>query len=135
MTKRRKNSRKSLAIALGIVGVAGLSMASAAQLTVNNDDLAAGVDVVGTCDDAVDVGFTAAYNATLGAYEVSDVNVSGIAAGCSGSKLDLTLLKTDGTSLFSTSSPVTISATSESITVTGGPIAAADIDSVAVVIH
>ncbi len=135
MTKRN-NSRKSLAIALGIVGVAGLSMASAAQLTVNNDDLAAGVSVVGTCDNAVDVAFTTSYDATLGAYKVSTVTVSNIAAACAtaNANLDLTLLETGGNSLFSTAASTPITGTSEAISVTG-TIAAEDIDEVAVVIH
>ena len=38
------NRRKSAAIALAVIGIAGLSLASASQLTVNSNDLHAGAD-------------------------------------------------------------------------------------------
>src|SRR5659263_248485 len=46
MASKKNRSRKSLAVALAIVGVAGLSMASAAQLNVTSDTVAAGTSVV-----------------------------------------------------------------------------------------
>ncbi len=54
-TTKMRNSRKSLALALAVIGVAGLSMASAAQLTVNSTDVVAGVDTISNCDDGVTV--------------------------------------------------------------------------------
>ena len=55
--------RKSAALALAVVGVAGLSLASAATLNVNSQTLGAGTTIVASCDDAVDVAFTSSYDA------------------------------------------------------------------------
>ena len=63
-TKKSTKGRKSAAIALAVVGVAGLSLASAAQLTVNSSSLGAGTSVVASCDDAITVGYSTIYNAS-----------------------------------------------------------------------
>ncbi len=76
MASKKNRSRKSLAVALAIVGVAGLSMASAAQLTVSSDEIAAGVDTFAACDGSVTVSYTTAYHAAGGAYATSDFYVS-----------------------------------------------------------
>jgi hypothetical protein len=54
-TTKMRNSRRSLALALAVAGVAGLSVASAAQLTMNGTDVVAGVDTISNCDDDVTV--------------------------------------------------------------------------------
>lgn len=80
-TKKSNNSRKALAVALGIMGVAGLSLASAAQLTVNtdSDNVAFGNGTfAAACDDAVDVSFT--YDTDAGTY--TDLTIADIAAAC-----------------------------------------------------
>jgi hypothetical protein len=74
-----RNSRKSLALALAVVGVAGLSMASAAQLTVTSTDVVAGLDAVVNCDaDGVTVTYTPAYQAAAPGpgYVVTSVNIA-----------------------------------------------------------
>ena len=64
-TKKSNKGRKSAAIALAVVGVAGLSLASAAQLTINNSSLGAGTSVVAPCDKTgITVGYTNTYAAT-----------------------------------------------------------------------
>jgi len=84
-TINRRSSRKSLALALAIVGVAGLSMASAAQLTVNSTDVVAGVDTVGACDaDGVTVTYSPTYTVGTG-YTVSSVTIGDLIDGsCEG---------------------------------------------------
>ncbi|PKQ26895.1 MAG: hypothetical protein CVT64_00085 [Actinobacteria bacterium HGW-Actinobacteria-4] len=80
-TKKKNSSRKALAVALGVMGVAGLSLASAAQLTVNtnSDNVAFGNGTFdAACDDSVNVAFT--YDATAGTY--TDLTISDIAAAC-----------------------------------------------------
>ena len=52
------NRRKSAAIALAVIGIAGLSLASASTLTVNSSSIAAGTVAVTGCDTAVNVGYT-----------------------------------------------------------------------------
>jgi hypothetical protein len=82
-TKKSTKGRKSAAIALAIVGVAGLSLASAAQLTVNSSSLGAGTSVVASCDtDGIAVTYTNVYSTT--GYNTSAVVLSGIAPACNG---------------------------------------------------
>jgi len=85
--------RKAAAIAIAVIGVAGLSLASAAQLNINSASLGAGTDVVASCDaDGVAVGFETEYGTAT--YNATDVNVTGIAAACAGQDIRITV--TDG---------------------------------------
>jgi len=79
---KKKNSRKVLAVALGIMGIAGLSLASASQLNITaSDNLATGTQVFGSpCDDVVNVAYTTGGTATAPTY--TGVDISGIAALC-----------------------------------------------------
>src|SRR5665647_3554723 len=70
--------RKSAAIALAVIGVAGLSLAAAATLSVNSATVQAGVSVFTDCQPAatpITVGYTTAYSAST--YKVTDVTLSG----------------------------------------------------------
>jgi len=81
---KKKSSRKALAIALGIMGIAGLSVASASQLniTATPDNLATGVATFGTaCDDTVAVAYTTGVDGT-GAPTYTGYVVTGIADKC-----------------------------------------------------
>jgi hypothetical protein len=81
-TKKNNNSRKALAVALGIMGVAGLSLASAAQLTVTAENEAAmGVDTFAPCDADAAVGIEYTYDAN---YLIDSVSVTGIDDDCAG---------------------------------------------------
>ncbi len=87
---KKKNSRKALAAALGIMGIAGLSVASASQLTVNvnDDNIAVGTNTfAAACDDAVDVDYT--YDLATGKY--TNLVISDIDASCVGLNLAYTL--------------------------------------------
>jgi hypothetical protein len=80
--------RKSAAVALAVVGVAGLTLASAATLTINSSALAAGTTVVAACDnDGVGLTYTTAYSA--GAYQLTAVTVTGIAPACVGQAISV----------------------------------------------
>lgn len=74
--------RKSAAIALAVVGVAGLSLAAAAQLNVNAGSLGADNSIVTACQsDAITVAFApAAFVADN--YEATQVTLGAIAATC-----------------------------------------------------
>ena len=92
-TKKKNNSRKALAVALGIMGVAGLSLASASQLTINTTtpNIAVGQgSFLAACDDAVSV----AYTYDLPTVKYTAVNITGVASGCSGKTLNYTLKDT-----------------------------------------
>jgi hypothetical protein len=85
--------RKSAAIALAVVGVAGLSLASAATLSINANSLGAGTDLVASCDtDGVDVGFGTAWDAVGNdGYDATAVDVTSIDAACNGQDIAVTL--------------------------------------------
>src|SRR5665647_1888349 len=99
-TQKSSKGRKSAAIALAIVGVAGLSLASAAQLTVNSASLGAGTSVVASCDtDGIAVTYTNVYNAATGVYNTSAVQLTGIAPACNGLNYQVQLKGTSGAAL------------------------------------
>jgi hypothetical protein len=130
MASRKNRSRKSLAVALAIVGVAGLSMASAAQLNVTSDTVAAGTSVVAACDtDGVSVAYTTGF--LTGSYRVTGVTISGIAPACVGRTLDFTLVDSGNASLATGTAPVA----GTSVTVGSLTVSAAALTSIAVVIH
>jgi hypothetical protein len=85
---KKKNSRKVLAVALGIMGIAGLSLASASQLTINpSNEVAMGVSLAFTeCDNAV--GITYGYDA---AYKINSVTVTGIADACKNKPISISI--------------------------------------------
>lgn len=132
MASRKNRSRKSLAVALAIVGVAGLSMASAAQLTVTSDTVAAGVSVDAACDTAVAVSYGTAFSA--GEYVVDEVTITGIAAGCENAVLDFTLLDS-GVAIANGTGGGTIGATGTEVYTLSPTVSAAAVDAIAVVIH
>jgi hypothetical protein len=85
MATDRRTARKSLAIALAIVGVAGLSVASAAQLTVSSTDVVAGVDSIADCDaDGVTVTYTPTYDAGTAGYVIDSVTIGDNDGTCAG---------------------------------------------------
>ena len=82
--------------AAGIVG--GATFGFAASLgTVDSDNLGAGNSVVASCDgDGMDVSYSTAYNAdggdsSQGGYDVTSVDLSGVAAACDGQEITVTL--------------------------------------------
>ena len=116
-TKKSSKGRKSAAIALAVIGVAGLSLASAAQLTINDSSLGAGNSIVTSCQPVgtpITVGYTSGFVAgaspALAAYKTTAVNLGAIAAACGGKTLNLTVVAADGTSLTA-AGPVTLPAT------------------------
>lgn len=106
---KKKNSRKALAAALGVLGIAGLSLASASNLIVNTTpNIAVGEGTfAAACDTSVDVDYT--YNAAAGTY--TNLVISDIAPACNG--LDLTYALT--TTGADPSATVAISGTSVTI--------------------
>lgn len=102
-TKKKNNSRKALAVALGIMGVAGLSLASASQLNITpSQNIAVGTTTfVAACDDAVSVSYT--YD-TVGFTNYTDLVVSGINQTapnkCEGKTLKYTLKDNTGVQIM-----------------------------------
>lgn len=122
--------RKSAAIALAVVGVAGLSLASAAQLNVNSASLGAGTDVVASCDtDGINVAFANAFD--TGGYTATAVTLSGVAGACDNNAVRVTVADVDGESLGEVTGSITPGGTT---TISGLAVDAADIENVYVVI-
>lgn len=135
-----KKSRKGLALGLAVLGVAGLSLASAATLTINSATLGSGVKVVASCDtDGIDVSYGTSFAATIPGYKVATVTLKNVDATCAGKTVTVDLL--DGTTASATSvgnvAPVLLTlttGTSQALTVVG-TVDAAAVKGVAVVIN
>ena len=122
------NRRKSAAIALAVVGIAGLSLASASQLGVTSSILQAGTDTVDQCDtDGVAVSYTYAFSG--GQYVATGATISDIE--CPTGTIGFTYAGTVAAAVSTTPTAVT----GASMTIPfGTPLAAADLANVAVVL-
>ena len=131
--------RKAAAVAIAVVGVAGLSLAAAAQLTVNNTTLQAGtttIDAACDADGVVAMDYDYAFNATSDAYELTAVNVTGIDAACVGSDIEVTLIDEADAVVTLASKDVVAGTTSWTAAATElGAATIGSIFDVAVVIH
>jgi hypothetical protein len=107
---KSKKSRKGLAVALAVLGVAGLSLASASQLTFGTaPQLQAGVqDIAGCQTSTITVAFTTPALAG-GEYKSTNATLTSFDATCAGSTYKVALLKSDG-SLAQTESTGTVAA-------------------------
>ena len=99
-TTTKKRSRKGLALGLAVLGVAGLSLASAATLGVTTTTLGAGAVAVGSCDpDGVSVSYNTTFVPGIGTaayYRVDSVVLSGVATACDGGKVQIDLTDSTG---------------------------------------
>ena len=137
----KKNTRKYAAVALGILGVAGLSLASASQLTVTTDTIAVGSSTFTSCDtDGINVGYT------TGAFANPNLPVNGIVVGsgtgaakvvdsaCDGKTYTVSVLNAAGAPIAGQTYSGTITLTSGAFTVTPSGLNAAAVYGVVVVI-
>ncbi|MGN8245063.1 hypothetical protein ACTHAM_002175 [Cellulomonas soli] len=125
---KSSNHRKALAVGLAVVGVAGLSLASAAQLNfaAPQAQFQAGVDTVASCQSAtVDSSFGTPV-LTGGAYVTDSVTLANIDALCAGKSYKVSLLDATGAVVGAEKSG-TVAGTS--IAVTG--LSVTDVDAVA----
>ncbi|WP_084079078.1 hypothetical protein [Demequina sp. NBRC 110057] len=129
--KNNKNKRKFAAVLLGIVGVAGLSVASASTLTVNPEsEVAVGTSATAfaSCDadGQVGVGYNYGKNAS-GQYVITDVYVTDVSPACAGKKVVVELEDAAAT-------PAVIGTASQSnVTVTGGKVSVGSLSSTVLV--
>ena len=88
--------RKAAAIAIAVIGVAGLSLAAAAQLDITSANLAAGTTSVGACDTTgVSVDYTTSLVGTV--YKATVINLTAVNAACTGKAYGIQLLQGTGT--------------------------------------
>lgn len=85
--------RKVGALCLAVVGLAGLSIASAAQLDVAGSTLGAGSTQVAACQTSgsIRATFTTSWTGSPAAYRTSAVTLSGIDYACNGGTVKVTL--------------------------------------------
>lgn len=99
--KDNKNKRKFAAVLLGIVGVAGLSVASASTLTVDTQtEVALGTDVFAPCQPSANV-VTVDYGYDTD-FTIDEVTVSGIVAACEGEDVKVQVANAAGNAVLMT---------------------------------
>lgn len=124
-----KIRRKSAAVALAVLGVAGLSLASASTLNVTSSSLQAGSATLVQCDtDGVNVSYS--YGYVAGEYQATGVTVTGIAAACDGGQIGVTLTAGSTTATLASAA---ISGTSYTASL-AAPVSAAALGKVDVVV-
>ena len=100
--KPSPKGRRFAAAVLALVGLAGLGIASAAQLNLTTTPLGAGTEIVATCQGAgtITVGYTTGWNTSgTAAYKVSAVTFSGVNAACVGKAYRIQLLNASSAAL------------------------------------
>ncbi len=125
-------NRKAAALALAVVGVAGLSIASAAQLNVGTSSLGAGQEVVQSCQtETINIGFENEY--ATGGYQVENLVLSNL-LGCADPALNYQIMLTGdgGVQLAELEGDGLTATTTISVP---GAVAAEDVTGVAVVIY
>jgi hypothetical protein len=134
MASNRSTARKSAAIGLAIVGIAGLSLAAAAQLNATSGTLGATTTVVAPCQTtAITATYSTSYTTAAPAgYKVTQVVLSGVEAGCVGKSVKVSLLDT-GDNLLGTELTATAAATT-TLAVAPSVVAASAVAKLAVVI-
>jgi hypothetical protein len=95
--------RKRVVLALvagGMVFAAVFAFAAALNITAGN--LQAGNQTVGSCDaDGISTTYSTTYDSSIPGYKFNGVTVSGIAAGCDGKTVSVTLTGSSNSSLAS----------------------------------
>lgn len=126
--------RRLAAVALGLVGVVGLGLASASQLTVGGGSLGVGTAMVASCQGAtpVTVSFTSEFSS--GAYRATQVKLSNVAGTCNDLSFRLQLTGAGGVAVGSEITG-TVSLTGGVLTVPIPSTAVTSISGVAAVIR
>jgi hypothetical protein len=127
------NKRLLAGIAVaGIVG--GGTYGFAATLGVSSDNLGAGSTVVASCDtDGITADYTAVYSASANAYQVTTVELGGVAATCDTQQVQITLSGAANASLNETVATVAQASGAQTITLSA-PVAASAVTGLHVVI-
>jgi hypothetical protein len=107
---------RELLIGIGVVTAAvSITYASAADLNMTTDSLAAGGSAIASCDpDGVDVSYI------LSGDSVTQMTVQGIAPGCGGGEMSATLVDSSGTSVGE-GGPQTVTGASETVSISPQP--------------
>lgn len=129
--------KKRMLTALILGGVVfAAAFALAAPLTVNSDGLGAGVDLIASCDNSVDVSYNSVYNSIVssGEYVVNAITVSDIDPACNGQLLQFTLSSDSGPATPYQSPATAITGTSQTFSVIGDGYPGSQLSDIAIVI-
>ena len=132
--------KRLLAATLAVIGVAGLGIASAAQLNLTSAPLGAGSTIVATCQSTgtITVGFPTAWStaSSPAAYRVSSVTLANVNASCAGKPFRLQILDNSQAALGAElTGTLTLSGGVATITIPTGQPRATDVGGVALVIQ
>ena len=129
--------RRLAAVVLGIVGVAGLGLASASQVTLGSDSLGVGTAMVASCQGAAPItaSFTTTWTTTPtpAAYRATQVKLSNVADACSGLTYQIQLTNGGSAVGAELSGPVSLTAGVLTVDIPSTPVTS--IGGVAVVIR
>lgn len=106
--KKKRKRKVVIAVILSAVATGG-AFASAATLGgITSKSLGADTAVVAACqtDGLINLAYTNAYSPTTGVYETTDVVLTGVAAGCNGKAIQLTLKGSGGLTAVATGDPI-----------------------------
>jgi hypothetical protein len=107
--------RTSLAVVAAVAAFAAVSASAAGLGGLTSRSLGAETTVVASCDsDGVTASYTTAYSVSAKEYQVTGVQLTGIAGTCTGQAVSLTLADSAGASLGGGTGTVT--GTSQSFT-------------------
>ena len=124
------NKKLALGVTAGICAFGAVTASASSLGGVDTTDLGTSADVVASCDtDGVGVDYTTAYS--NGAYRVTAVKLSGIAAACSGQDVTVTLF--DGSDASLAEKAGANSGATQTLTL-ASPVSAEAVKGVAVVI-
>ena len=124
------NKKIALGVTAGICAFGAVTASASSLGGVDTKDLGTSADVVASCDtDGVAVDYTTAF--ANGTYRVTEVKLSGVATGCSGQDVTVTLF--DGAKASLTETTAVSSGAAQTLTLTS-PVSAEAVEGVAVVI-
>lgn len=134
MASKKNNKRKFVAVGLGLVGIAGLSVASAAQFELNaGNEAAIGESTFEACVDSADVDLNYnAVNQTFDAVNVTNILDADAVASCNSMNIYVTVQDDAGAELFQGQS--TVDGDAANFSITGGIPVGTDVGNVSVVI-
>jgi len=118
--------RKRVVLALvASATVFGAVFAFAASLNVASANLSAGNQSVISCDsDGVSTTYTTTYDSSIPGYKVSGVTVTGIASGCDGKTVAITLTGSGNSSLASASKSFSSAGANTQVVFSSGDLSA-----------
>ncbi len=130
------NRRKSAAIALAIIGVAGLSLASATTLNLTGGTLQAGTTDLDGCQGTATVAVNFGDPTAVGTgFTVDEIDLSGIAAQCVTDAADVKVsIMDDGGNVLASTTLTTITATAMSGVALSAAVDVESADNIAAVI-